>query len=242
MRYAIFSDVHSNLEALEAVARAYKNEAVEQYLCVGDVVGYGADPRECIKEVSRICKISVCGNHDWASVDLFPLTYFNPEAKAAIEWTKRNLGAKEINFLASLQTVYAEGNFTLVHGTLEDPQDFNYLDSDCAIERTFEFMQTQLCFVGHTHVSKIFIKCKDKPFSYSAQGSVQIKPGEKYIVNVGSVGQPRDGNACASFCLYDSDKNEVAIKRVDYDFYRARNKIIAAGLPRFLAERLLLGR
>lgn len=241
MRYGIFSDVHSNLEALETVIEAYKKEAIDRYLCIGDVVGYAANPKECIERVSEFVQITIAGNHDWASVDLFPLNYFNVVAREAIIWTKGNLDDKSRYFLASLKPVYQNVDLTLVHGTLNNPQDFNYLIDDDAAHETLRLLETQICFLGHTHVPGFFIKREDESLYYSQAERIEIKDGNKYIANVGSVGQPRDGNPLSTYCIYDTKEKEVFLKRIGYDFERTRKKIIAAGLPRSLSDRLTLG-
>lgn len=242
MRYGIFSDIHSNLEALEAVLKAYKRASIDKYLCVGDVVGYAADPGECIRKVRELTATTVAGNHDWASADKFCLDYFNPQAAKAIIWTKARLNKQESYFLASLKLTFSNEDLTLVHATLDDPAGFAYLtDAGTAIQ-TFDLLNNPICFVGHTHLPGAFIQNEDKRIDYSSQEMLKLKKKKKYIVNVGSVGQPRDGNPAASYCIYDTDKKIVWIKRIDYDFNSAGRKIIAAGLPAFLAHRLSAGR
>lgn len=242
MRYGIFSDVHSNLEALETVLEAYKKESIDKYLCIGDVVGYASNPKECIEKVKGIAEITVAGNHDWASVDLFPSDYFNPIARQAVVWTMHNLGVEDRYFLESLKLTYKNEDLTLVHGTLDNPRDFNYLTDGYLAEVTFELLENNICFVGHTHVPGTFIKDNDGSLRYSEDGSCTIKPENKYIVNVGSVGQPRDGNPKVAYCIYDTDEKEVQIKRRSYDIELARKKIVEAGLPQFLGDRLPSGR
>ena len=242
MRYGIFSDVHSNLEALEAVIEAYKNEAIDQYLCVGDVIGYAANPQQCIERIKTLCMITVAGNHDWAGVNLFSADYFNPDAREAIFWSRRNIENMDRLFLESLKLVYKNKDLTLVHGTLEGPGDFNYMSDGYVARETFRVLETDICFVGHSHVAGMFIKDKDDRISYREDNSIDVEKGGKYIINVGSVGQPRDGNTKACYSIYDTDKKEVEIRRVSYDFQATRKKIIDAGLPRFLGDRLLLGR
>ncbi|MFA5411136.1 MAG: metallophosphoesterase family protein [Candidatus Omnitrophota bacterium] len=241
MRYGIFSDIHSNLEAWEAAITAYQSENIDRYLCLGDVVGYAANPKECVAAVAALAAVTVAGNHDWASVDLFSLDYFNPLAREAICWTKRNLGGREKSFLESLRLTYKNEDLTLVHGTLDNPEDFNYLSDDFSAKGTFRLLENNLCFVGHTHVSGIFVQDKDGRIYYQDDAGIRIKEDNKYIINVGSVGQPRDGNPQACYCIYDSAKKEAEIKRIGYDIEAAARKIVNAGLPRFLAERLLSG-
>ncbi len=242
MRYGIFSDVHSNVEALDAVIRAYKKEDIDKYLCVGDVVGYAANPKECIERVKALVMITVAGNHDWASVDLFSVDYFNDYAREAIFWNKRNLDDNSRLFLESLELVYKNEDFILVHGTLDNPQDFSYMTDSYIASQTFRLMETNICFVGHLHVAGIFIEDKARRTYYREEGRIDIKDENKYIVNVGSVGQPRDSNPKAAYCIYDTDKKEILIKRVAYDVETTRKKIIDVGLPKFLGDRLLVGR
>lgn len=242
MRYGIFSDVHSNLEGFLEVLEAYKKESIDTYLSLGDIVGYGANPKECIQKAKSLAIDSVAGNHDWASVDLFPVTYFNTYAKDAIAWTKKQLDDSDSHYLESLKLVYRNEDLTLVHGTLDNPSDFNYLlDRDIARESLL-LLETDICFIGHSHIAGIFIQDKSGAIEYMQENSVILKKGKKYIVNVGSVGQPRDNNPKASYCVYDTEQREVQIKRVAYDTETARKKIINAGLPKFLGDRLLMGR
>ncbi len=242
MRYAILGDIHSNLEALTAVMRSLAEERIERYFSVGDLVGYAANPKECIRIFRDAGGISVAGNHDWASVNLFGLENFKQEAQEALCWTKRNLAEEEKDFLTGLKLVFKNDDFTLAHGTLNNPRDFNYL-SDCyAAEETFRLMGSGICFVGHTHIAGIFIKSGDERIVFRSDELSDIIPGNKYIVNVGSVGQPRDNDIRAAYCILDTVAKQVRIKRVDYDIGAARKKITANGLPEFFGERLLLGR
>jgi len=242
MRYGIFSDIHSNLEALDAAIKAYKKEDIDKYLCIGDVVGYATNPKECLEKVKRLSMITVAGNHDWASVNLFSTDYFNPLAKEAVSWTQRNLDDRGRYFLEGLPLVYKNEDLTMVHGTLHEPDEFNYMTDGYIASHTFELLETDICFVGHTHVPGIFIKSKDGRVRYQVEGNTDIKEGNRYIMNVGSIGQPRDGNPKAAYCIYDTDKKNAQIKRINYDIQAARKKIIAEGLPKFLGERLIIGR
>jgi len=242
MRYGIFSDVHSNLEALESVITAYKQESIDKYLCVGDVVGYSANPKECIEKINLLAATTIAGNHDWASVDLFSTEYFNEIAKEAIFWTKNNLTQKETLFLENLELIYKAENFVLVHGTLDNPQDFNYMLDTFVAQDSFGIMDVNICFLGHTHIAGTFILTKDKEVFYTQENLLTIKKENKYIVNAGSVGQPRDRNPDAAYCIYDSKTGEIQFKRISYDVKTTREKIIKAGLPMFLGDRILVGR
>ena len=242
MRYGIFSDIHSNLEALEAVIAAYKKESIDTYLCVGDIVGYASNPNECSSSISSLAQNSVAGNHDWASLGLLPTDYFNPAAAEAVSWTRARLNESSISLLKALPLVYKNEDLTLVHGTVKEPREFDYL-TECSIsEETFGLLENNICFVGHTHIPLIFIQDASGCFRRSVSFKVRVERGNKYIVNVGSVGQPRDGNPQAAYCIYDTESRDVTVKRAEYDAGSARNKIISSGLPPFLGERLLAGR
>lgn len=242
MRYGIFSDVHSNLEALDAVMEAYKKEAIDRYFCIGDVVGYATNIKECIAKVKALVLVTAAGNHDWASVGLFSLDNFVEHAKEALIWTRRYLDEGEIDFLKSLKLTYQNKDLTLIHGTLHNPQEFYYMTNADDAWQTFSIMKTNICFVGHSHIPGVFIKNIMDDIFYTQSPVITLKDGNFYIVNVGSIGQPRDGNPAASFCIYDTDKKEVYLKRVAYDAIRTRDKIIKAGLPGYLGDRLLIGR
>ena len=242
MRYAVISDIHSNLEAFKAVMDSLSKDRIDKYICVGDVVGYGADPSMCIKLLKSLdAEVLIAGNHDWGVLDLLDLEYFNDYAKAAILWTKNMLGQEEKEWLKKFKIEYEGKEFALVHGTLNEPKEFHYiLDENDAIH-TFRLMSAPVCFVGHSHVAGIFLSDEGVASSVSEQ-KVLIDAAKKYVVNVGSVGQPRDGDPRASFAIYDSEKKEVQINRVEYDIKSAQKKILDAALPERLAARLAEGR
>ncbi len=241
MRYGIFGDVHGNIEAFKKVIEFYKKENIDEYLCVGDIVGYGADPSECIEEIKRLKAKTVCGNHDWAAAGTSPLYYFNPAAKSGIEWTRENLNLSDKEFLKKLKLVNEKKDFYVVHGSLHEPDCFPYIWDIEAAYKCFCNMNRNLCFVGHSHVAGFFFM-QDKRVDYGQGCLVRVKPEVKYIINVGSTGQPRDGNPKAAFCIFDTDKSTIEIKRVSYDVETAKDKILKAGLPEVLAYRLLEGR
>jgi predicted phosphodiesterase len=242
MRYAVLADIHANLEALKAVIVACAEDSVDRYLCAGDIVGYAAEPAECIESLKSLGAVTVAGNHDWAAIKLFSLDYFNPLARQAILWTRDRLASIQSSFLGGLKLVYSNDDLILVHGTLEHPEDFRYLEDRCAAQESFRLQETVVCFVGHTHVPGIFVQDEKGTISYLRDNFVTLIEKSKYIVNVGSVGQPRDSNSQAAYCIYDTVKRQISIKRVSYDIVLAAKKIVSAGLPGFLAERLLLGR
>ncbi|MDD5006146.1 MAG: metallophosphoesterase family protein [Candidatus Omnitrophica bacterium] len=240
MRYAIFSDIHSNLEALQSVLAAYERERIDKYLCIGDIVGYAANPKECIKIIKDKKIITVAGNHDWAAAEKFNIEYFNPYAKAAVLWTKDNIDEHDTDYLNNLDLIYTEDDFCLAHGTLFNPGDFDYIYDISDARDSFKIMDASVCFVGHTHISGNFIKDGNE-ITYNRNNVVKIEPQKQYIVNVGSVGQPRDRDNRACFCIFDTKDKAVEIKRTDYNIRAAQKKIINAGLPLFLSERLESG-
>ena len=241
MRYALFSDIHSNLEAFEAVLDFFKKSNIDRYLFLGDVVGYGADPGECIARLKEVNALSVAGNHDWAVVDMLNTDYFNKAAEEAVCWTKEHATELDKQFLSALALVKEEKDLCLVHGTLNHPEEFDYMTDDAQALKTFYLLQEKICFVGHSHCPGIFIEEPEK-IVYRGTGVLKIEKGKRYIVNDGSVGQPRDGDARACCCIYDEEASTIEFHRLSYDVVAAQKKIRQAGLPAVLADRLSVGR
>ncbi|MBI3008922.1 MAG: metallophosphoesterase family protein [Candidatus Omnitrophica bacterium] len=237
MKYGIFSDIHSNIEALEKVLDALQEEGVDGYVCGGDIVGYGANPRECIDKVRELNPIIVCGNHDWAVGGTIDTEYFNDYAKVAIEWTRKVLNDEYKEYLNGLRLVYKDEDITLVHATLDSPDKFEYMQSIPIARRSLNILETIVCFMGHTHVPVIFTN-EEGDVQYLFDTDMEFIAGSKQIVNIGSVGQPRDGDTRACYAIYDTIHKRVQIKRVAYDFHITQKKILEAGLPEFLALRL----
>ncbi|MCX5681095.1 MAG: metallophosphoesterase family protein [Candidatus Omnitrophica bacterium] len=242
MRYGIFADIHGNLEALTAVLAALKNEKVDEYHCCGDVVGYGANPSECISQIHKIKCICVAGNHDWAVAGKIVTDNFSSHARSAVEWTCTHINPCDKEFLESLDLVYRNNEFIVVHGTLDCPQEFDYLRSRDQAIRSFAVMNRRICFIGHSHVPGIFDEKEDGSLEVSKSYKIDIALGCRYIINVGSVGQPRDGNPEAAYGIFDSSVKTIEIKRVRYDIASAKKKILDAGLPSELGSRLASGR
>lgn len=241
MRTAIFADIHGNLEAFEAVLAALAPERVDAFLCAGDIVGYGADPSACIKKVQETGCTCVAGNHDGVAGGKEGLEFFNPWARAALLWTQTHLSPEEKNFLGQLPLVFEKGELALVHGTLHDPQKFYYLDSLPDAAATFRVMSRSLCFVAHNHIPAIIVQNEEGQIQYAVGYSAQRREGCRYIINVGSVGQPRDGRPEAAYCLYDDSTDTIEIRRAEYPVKTAQEKISKAGLPSALANRLAIG-
>lgn len=242
MLYAIISDIHGNLEAFQAVVAELSKAGVDEYMCVGDVVGYGADPSGCI-EILRSLRPNVltAGNHEWGVLGLLGLDYFNEYARAAIEWTRNRLSRAETDYLKSFELIHEDTDFFLVHGGMPDPEKFPYImDSDDA-RRTMKQVNRPVCFVGHTHAAEIYYSDKGG-VRQTIEPRIKMEKGLRYVVNVGSIGQPRDMDPRASYAVFDSDSGTVEIKRVPYDVGKAQEKILKAGLPEMLALRLSEGR
>lgn len=242
MRYAIFGDIHGNTEALGAVLLDMERAGADRRICLGDVVGYGAEPGECVRTVRDAGIETVQGNHDSAAIGETPLDYFNPYAKKAIEWTSGAIGADESAWLRRLPLTIEGDGFTVVHSSLSRPREWGYILDWASARRCFDLLSSTACFIGHSHVPIIFKKEEDGSIADLPELSAPLAPPARYIVNVGSVGQPRDGDPRASYGLFDSGGRTVEIRRVEYDYRSAQRKIIDAGLPEFLAMRLEAGR
>ena len=241
MRYGLIADIHGNLEALKAVLSDLKKERIDSYLCLGDIIGYGANPKECIDIVRQLDpKALIAGNHEWGVLGSLGIDYFSESARVAVLWAKDVLGDHEKSYLESFKLSCTEKNMTLVHGSLEEPGKFYYIfDSDDA-DKTLKLQKTQLCFVGHSHVPGIFYS--DGSTAKGVNGSeICVEADKRYVINIGSIGQPRDGDPRASFAVYDDASGMVEIKRAPYDIESAQRKILAAGLPASLALRLAEG-
>lgn len=240
MRYAVLSDIHGNLEALGAVL-ADLDQRADAILCTGDVVGYGADPVACLDLVAARAAVIIAGNHEHAVAGLLGLDWFNPYARAAAEWTRARLDADHLSYLASLPLAAEVGDATLVHASPERPDEWEYLVTAQDGFGAFGAFTTRLCFVGHSHLPAAWSLGSSGPEYLPGAGEVSLEPGRRYIVNVGSVGQPRDLDPRAAYALWDAERGSVGIRRVDYDVEAARRKILAGGLPRLLADRLPRG-
>ncbi len=240
MRYAIFGDIHANLEAFQAVLLDARANDATEYVCLGDIVGYNADPCACLEMVRDLQCPVVKGNHDEQSAEWTDLAYFNALAARAIQWTRDQLTQSQKDWLRALKFSRLVRNFTIVHATLDSPTSWGYVISDLDASASFSYQCTQLCFYGHTHVPRAYVR--DVRINEVPASSLIIEPGKKYFLNAGSVGQPRDHDWRASYVLYTPATHTVEWRRVEYDIQTTQNKILAAGLPERLASRLAEGR
>lgn len=242
MRYAIIADIHGNLEALEAVLKDIQGQAVGKTFCLGDIVGYGADPQECMKRVRAVADLVVMGNHDAAVSGKLGLQYFNSYARDALVWTSGMVSAADLKYLGELPLMEKVDGFVVVHSSLYRPEVFPYLLTAVDAQLCFHLMDKdeRVCFIGHSHVPFAF-SLDEKEIGVSREAEVTLEDGTRYIVNVGSVGQPRDRDSRASYAVYDSEAASVETRRIGYDVVAAAEKIRKAGLPELLAERLFEG-
>lgn len=240
MRFAIFGDIHANLQALEAVLSDARTQLCSHYVCLGDIVGYNANPRECLALVRGLECPTVKGNHDEQASMISAQDNFNALAEEAIQWTREQLTDEEKVWLRELRLQRQVRDFTIVHATLDTPHKWDYIFNQLEAAASFSYQHTTLCFVGHTHAPKAYVR--DGSVRSLALDILPIQLGKKYLINVGSVGQPRDGNWRAAYAIYDTTSNEVELRRVEYDLAGAQAAIRAAGLPDKLAERLGNGR
>lgn len=245
----MFGDVHGNLEALEAVVADAKRQGVDRYVCVGDIVGYGASASECVDRVQSLTTQVVAGNHDCAVVGRTDLEYFNLFARDAVIWTRTHLSPADKAFLRDLPLTRVVDELLLVHATVHHPEYFGYIESEYSARLSFEAMEGDLAFVGHSHVPVAFVYDKEKKqISYSSGADLAkdadwaLDGASKAILNVGSVGQPRDEDPRSSYMVYDSQQRTVTLRRISYDIETAKRKIVAAGLPEVLGVRLQFGR
>ena len=242
MLYGIISDIHSNLEAFDTVLN--RLHGVEKLVCLGDIVGYGPDPNPCVKKVRELKIPTVAGNHDKAVTGEMEVTWFNRNAREAVFWTQKEISPDNLEYLKQLPEVLEEDDFQMVHGSLRSPIEA-YITSISEALPTFELMTKPVCFIGHSH-APLFIALK-KDGNYDGRvlldgEEVLVDDYEKVVINVGGVGQPRDGDPRASFGTYDSKTRIFTLHRVEYNVGQVQEKMKKAGLPYPLIDRLQFGR
>ena len=251
MRYAVLSDVHANLEALTAVMGAAASHQIDRYLCLGDLVGYGADPAACIERLQGCGAVMVGGNHDLACIGMLDLDWFNEAARAALLWTREQLSFTALDGLRRLPLTTTEGSCTMAHGTLRHPERFEYLVDLAQALDTLTACRTLFCLIGHTHIPCVLEYERSTrrmtQILTTAQELTEVSfrddpEAVRYLVNPGSVGQPRDGDPRASYAVIDEERRRISVHRIPYNVDAAQRKIRDAGLPGFLADRLAVGR
>ena len=245
MRYLVFTDIHGNLEAFHAVLKLVQKKKIDHYLFLGDLVGYGASPNEVVQRLQTLKPLSlVRGNHDKAVCGLDSVQTFNPIAASAIYWTKSHILKKNFDYLHRIRKSpeIVHGSITICHGAPFDEDYYIFGEFDAA--EAFAYFQTPICFFGHTHFPFVYAEKEqivEGTFLEGNSNEIKLEKGVRYLVNPGSVGQPRDRNSLAACAIYDSDARTVKFYRVEYDIAEAQRKILEQKLPPALAERLTLG-
>ncbi len=232
MRLAIISDIHANLEALQQVLEDIRRQQADRIVCLGDIVGYGADPVACIELVREQASMCVLGNHDAALFTDSQRAYFNPHALEAVRWTAEQLGADHRDYLRGLPYRISSDHMLFLHATPRAPEEWDYIFSGMEARMQARHFYERLCFIGHSHIPGVYPLDADV---------VEYDPEHRFMINVGSVGQPRDGNWRSSYGLLDTVAGSYENRRVEYDVEAAAAKIIAHKLPSRLAERLKVG-
>ena len=230
---------------MTAVLADAASEGALELLCLGDLVGYGADPVACVETVGERAIAMVAGNHEHGALGLIDLRWFNPSARRAAEWTGEQLATSHRDFLTGLPLLRAVEDATLVHSSPRGPEEWDYLISPDDGFQVFGDFATRVCFIGHSHLPGVWSVGSGGPDHCDRlerpEAQVRLDDGRRYLINVGSVGQPRDRDPRACYALWDRAARTVSIRRVPYDHVAAARKILAAGLPRNLAERLAHG-
>lgn len=241
MRIGIFSDIHGNFEALEAVLKYFKDNNIHKYICLGDIVGYGPSPNECVEAVKGLKCPVVLGNHDYVAIGKGDVSLFNVTARNAIEWTQKQLTGENLDFLRTLPFIYRTKQLIAVHSTPREPERWEYVLTMDAALQNMEYYTEPVCFIGHSHAPFFLELDPEGNPQLIRDNPMIIKDKYRYMVNVGSVGQPRDNNPKSAFALYDTTQKTVTLLRVPYNIAITQEKIIKAELPIQLAQRLQNG-
>ncbi len=242
MNWAFFADVHGNLEALEEVVGDFSRQGVTRSFFIGDAVGYGPSPNECLKIITELTEVRLLGNHDEAALENSVPNEFNKHARTAIFWTRENLTTESRTMLQSFTITETIDEFRLVHASPAEPRRWDYILNPVDAAAAFRNFTESACFIGHTHQPGIFQKTKRPHLKGTPAEDLVLDPQTRYLINVGSVGQPRDGDSRACYVLYDPDTRHLKYRRVPYDFTITQEKMRAAGRPEFLVARLKIGR
>jgi predicted phosphodiesterase len=242
MRIAVISDIHGNLAALQAVLEDIQNTGVDAVYCLGDVVGYGAEPRACLDLVRAHCALCVRGNHEEALLQETWRLEMNSPAAQALTWTRAQLSEADFQEIAAWPLVRVGADARLVHASPDDPLRFRYLVSRLDCEIAFETFAEKLCFFGHTHIPLAIEEVVPGVVRTLSGPVIELDIQHRYLINVGSVGQPRDGNAQSRWVLVEDQPPRLVYKFVSYNIALTQTKIRQAGLPEILASRLILGK
>ena len=240
MHYAVISDVHSNLEALDAVLQDIKKRKIEKVFFLGDAVGYGPNPNECVEILKENCEVLLAGNHDWASLGMTDIEYFNEYAKEAILWTIKVLNEKNRKTLSTfpITKLMKKENILFVHSTPKEPEQWHYLLTLWDAEINFHYFDQRICILGHSHQPFVIEKFPSGEM-ITHRREARLGKGERYIINAGSVGQPRDRDPRACYVVLEGERVEFI--RVPYPVEKTQKKMSEAGLPLLLIQRLSEG-
>ena len=236
-RTAIISDIHANATALDSVMSDANAQEVTNFVCLGDIVGYGPDPSECVSRMQELNCITIKGNHDEYVDDSYDLSSFNEEATEALLWTRSQLSTAQKEWLASLPYTRRLGRNSLVHASLDQPDKWHYLTNRLDASLLLKNQKSLITFCGHTHRPMIFEYAQESARKVEST-TIEINASSKYIINVGSVGQPRDGDQRSCYVIFDRIARTVEFRRVAYDIYITQNRIRNSSLPNSLAQRL----
>ena len=241
MRIGIFSDIHGNAEALDIVLKALDYECVDCRICLGDLVGYGPCPNQCIERSEAISDIMILGNHDAAAVGQIDVSRFNEYARIAMDWTREILTPASIKRMKDLPIIEIAHEITWVHATPSLPDKWRYIFTNKDARQNFKEMKTQICFVGHSHAPVAFVQDENDEISVQDANNITFEANRKYIINVGSVGQPRDGDPRASYGVLDTDEGRFHLQRLPYPVKIVQKIMQEKELPQYLIDRIAIG-
>ncbi len=244
MRIGIFSDVHANLAALETVVEAIQKQGVDEYICLGDVVGYGASPNECCDIVRDLAKIIIMGNHDAAVSGKMDYSFYYDQAKQALDWTAEVTREDNIKWLQQLPYLSPQDDINTIysHGSPIEPEEFNYIFNMEQAWDAYKYRDEllQVTFIGHSHLCRVFA-FDDSGVVQMVPGHLDLEPGKQYIISVGSVGQPRDYDPRAAYAIFDTETRSFEQYRIEYDINISAKRIYDARLPDAFGKRLFVG-
>jgi diadenosine tetraphosphatase ApaH/serine/threonine PP2A family protein phosphatase len=241
MKFALISDVHGNLEALESVIRDIEKQGAEKIHFLGDALGYGCNPNECVRLVDKHCEIKLLGNHDYAAMGLESTEHFNQLARASMDWTMTQIKSKTVRILADFDLDAVFLDYYLVHSSPTEPDKWRYILSPEQAVHHFNSFTQSICFIGHSHYPTYFELDAEGWIAQRSRNVLECVEDRKYIINIGSVGQPRDSDPRACYVIVDTEKNRIEYRRVEYDIEKTQEKMRKANLPDFLIERLTIG-
>jgi len=242
MKLAFFSDVHANHEALKACFADFKREKAKKIFFLGDAVGYGPNPNKCVELIDKKSDVRLLGNHDAAAIGLLSTDFFNQYAQASMGYTSSTLSEKNFTRIQKFHLEATYDIFKMTHASPKEPSAWGYILDNEDAEESFKYFEQQVCVVGHSHRPVIFKKYKNNRCESCSHDFVKLDPEYRYIINIGSVGQPRDGDSRASYMLFDTDTGIASIKRVEYDFEKTQDSMREVNLPKFLIDRIAIGK